>query len=342
MSKTLEPGAAGEVQAMGCMGAHPMDACGKGEKGFFTGMIQKVQGALDAVQDALDPFDAFTQRLEQCVVKTLTWVSPQASEKVKGQMIKAVPQLENVDMVIDKTESTIHASIMEQKDRLLDLCQDLIENLASGWKPIKALKDCFRRVGTFLLRMVKKAINAGVMVLMALAGVFGCCCAMLVNVATIVESVFSKIQKMVKQHLKKLLKKKAPDWIVEKLPWNWTHETNIGDAVSKVEEKKAAGEQTQKAKKGLPERDPKAEKEAKKVPKGVTQRAKAAGSAGRVTDAAAAALLAADSIAVVEEGMDLVTTDDDDDHSDEEWDDDDGEDDSDAYSDFDNEDGEKK
>merc|ERR1719296_655749 len=188
--------------------------------------------------------------------------------------------------------------------------------------------------------MVKNAINAAITVLVGLAGVFGCCCGMLFSVAAVVESVFSKIQKMVKAHLKKLLKKKAPDWIVEKLPWNWTVETNIGDAVPKVEEKKAAGEQTQKAKKGLPERNPKTEKEASKPPKGVRQRAKAAASDGRIKEAAA--LLAADSIAVSEDAIDLVvTTDDDDDESDEEWDDDDDEEDSDAYDDFDNEDGER-
>merc|ERR1719296_213070 len=53
--------------------------------------------------------------------------------------------------------------------------------------------------------MVKNAINAAITVLVGLAGVFGCCCGMLFSVAAVVESVFSKIQKMVKAHLWVLL-----------------------------------------------------------------------------------------------------------------------------------------
>jgi len=246
--------------------------------------------------------------------------------------VKAVPQLEQVDMVMDKTEKTVHSSIMEQKDRLLSLCNDMLEMVASGWKPIKALKNCFKKVGTFLLRMIKGAISAGVMVLQGLAGCLSCICGMFINAKEIVESIFAKIMKMVKGHLKKLLKKKAPGWLVEKLPWNWTPDTDIGDAVPEVEKKKERGEKTVKEKKGLPQFDAKAEKECAKPPKGVKMRAMAVAAAEGLETAGDVAVAAV----AVHELHDLLKPDED---SDEEWDEDSEEENSDAYDDFDAEEG---
>merc|ERR1740121_2863041 len=107
------------------------------------------------------------------------------------------------------------------------------------------------------------------MVLMGLAGCCACIFSTMINVKVIVQSVFGKIMKMVKKHLKALLKKKCPGWIVEKLPWNWTPETDVGELIPKVEAKRERGEQTEKMKKGYPDHDPKAEKECAKPPKGV-------------------------------------------------------------------------
>jgi len=171
-----------------------------------------------------------------------------------------------------------------------------------------------------------------------LAGCCACFCLALVKVKDIVEAVMSKMVKMAKKHLKALLKAKAPDWIVDKLPWNWTVETDIGEAIPKVEEKKAAGVKTQKEQKGLPERDPKAAKEAAKPPKGIAKRRKAvlAEAASDFQEQVIESVMGAKA-EILSRGYEIVNQDDD--ESDEDWDDHDDEEDSDAYSDFDNEDG---
>merc|ERR1740123_32292 len=90
------------------------------------------------------------------------------------------------------------------------------------------------------------------------------------------EKMFTKIVKMLKHHLKKLLKKKAPDFIVDRLPWNWTVDTDIGDETPISQKKREEGQQTARQKKGLPDYEDKAEKEANKPAKGILQRNKAA------------------------------------------------------------------
>merc|ERR1719330_566926 len=119
----------------------------------------------DAVEFAKDPYETFEQKLEVCVVKTLSWISPKCTEKVQKSMSDAVPGLEKSDMVMDKTEETVHGTIMEQKHKILDMCQDVLEMMGAGMGPIKALKTAFKRVGTLILRVVKGAISAGFVVI---------------------------------------------------------------------------------------------------------------------------------------------------------------------------------
>jgi len=243
-------------------------------------------------------------------VKTLNWVSPKCTEKVQKSMSEAVPGLAKSDMIMDQTEETVHSSIMEQKHKILDMCQDVLEMMGAGMGPIKALKTGFKRVGTLILRVVKGAISAGFMVIQGFVGCLSCFCGALINIKEMIEKMFTKIVKMLKNHLKKLLKKKAPDWIVDRLPWDWTVDADIGDEMPISQKKREEGEQTARQKKGLPDYEAKAEKEANKPARGVLQRNKLASAAST----------------------------DDDDESD--YDDDSDEEESDGYSDFDNEKGE--
>merc|ERR1712099_111712 len=118
--------------------------------------------------------------------------------------------------------------------------------------------------------MGKGAISAGFMVIQGFVGCLSCFCGALINIKEMIEKMFTKIVKMLKNHLKKLLKKKARDWTVD---------ADIGDEMPISQKKREEGEQTARQKKGLPDYEAKAEKEANKPARGVLQRNKLASAA---------------------------------------------------------------
>jgi hypothetical protein len=190
-------------------------------------------------------------------MKTLNWISPKASDKVKEQIHTNAPALKGTGLS-KKARKTVYSTIMETKDNILDFCQDVLEDIQDGTAPFKALKECFRKVGVMILRALKSAVTAGIMLVL---GRCSCFCLGSYAIKEAISSVYTKLAKMVKSHLKKLMKMKAPDWIVDKLSWNWKAEDDIGDATPKSAQKRASGEPTARAKADMPEHEEKAIKE---------------------------------------------------------------------------------
>merc|ERR1719410_526683 len=144
----------GDVQSADYTGAPGTPAAAQAAQkadespGFFTSMMHNMGSAVsDAVHAVTDPYDVFESKLEIAVIKTLRWISPIAAKNVSTSMKQAVPALEQVEYVPQKAEETVDSHIMEQKDTVLDMCQDFLEDMRSGMKPIKAIKTGFTRVG---------------------------------------------------------------------------------------------------------------------------------------------------------------------------------------------------
>jgi len=230
-------------------------------------VAHSIEKAVDSIGDiakmVLDPLDAFEDQLEACVMKTLKWVTPKAADKVRGSITSTVPMLEG-SSATKMAHKTVTQMIMDQKDKILDLCQDVLEFIQDGMSPVKAVKQGFRRVGVVVLRAIKSAMTAGAIAVM---GCLGCCCITGGAVTAALATIFTKLVKMLKKHLKKMLYACAPDFLVDQLPWNWTHDTEIGDDTPEVDKKKAQGIPTKKQKDGKPEHNPKADHAARKMNK---------------------------------------------------------------------------
>merc|ERR1712194_95352 len=206
------------------------------------------------------PFEVFESSLQISIVKTMQWISPKAADYVADGLAERYPILGCMG-VTKLAHRTVRGKLMETKDSLLDCCQDMLEDLHDGDKsPIRAVKDTFRKVGVLLLRTLKNALGSTIRVIMGCVnGVISCCG----GAADLLSSLFKRLTKMVKHHLKLLLHKHAPESLVSKLPWDWHDEDEV-HPTPKVAIKIQNFIKTARQQMGKPHKEEKAEEASRK------------------------------------------------------------------------------